>query len=81
MGFFISLFVFIVVDALISGVLITFGIDPRIIDVVVSLVIAFIFAYINSPKPVWNKLAFHKNFSFIFIILLFLRFIFRYARF
>jgi hypothetical protein len=79
MGFFISLFLFIVIDAILGSILYAFGVDMVYIHVVVSLVIAFIFSYMNSAKPALKQLAFHRNFAFIFIVLLFLRFVFNYV--
>jgi hypothetical protein len=79
MGFFISLFLFIVIDAILGSILYAFGVDMVFIHVIVSLVIAFIFSYINSPKPALTQLSFHRNFAFIFIVLLFLRYLFNYA--
>jgi type III secretory pathway component EscR len=79
MGFFISFLIFIAVDTFVSSLLVTLGVDIRIVDVIVSLTIAFIFAYMNSRKPVLSNLQFHKNFAFIFIVLLTLRFLFNYG--
>jgi len=50
-----------------------------IVDLVVSFLVAAVFAYMNSAKPVLQNIAFHKNFSFIFIILLLMRYLFNYA--
>jgi hypothetical protein len=79
MGFFISLIIFVVVDSVIGTLLLNLGVDIRIIDILVSLILAVIFAYANSPKPVLKQLAFHKNLSFTFIVLLALRYVFRYV--
>ena len=79
MGFFISFLIFIAIDAFLGSLLVTLGVDIRIVDMVVSFVIAFIFAYMNSRKPVWKNIQFHKNFAFIFIVLLTLRFLFNYG--
>lgn len=79
MGFFLSFIIFVAVDAFVSSILVSFGVDLRIVDLIVSLIIAFIFAYMNSRKPVLSNLQFHKNFAFIFIVLLTLRFIFNYG--
>ena len=79
MGFFLSFIIFVAVDAFVSSILVALGVDIRLVDLIVSLIIAFIFAYMNSRKPVWNNLQFHKNFAFIFVVLLTLRFIFNYG--
>lgn len=79
MGFFISFLIFVAVDTFVSSLLVTFGVDIRIVDIIVSFTIAFIFAYMNSRKPVWANIQFHKNFAFIFIVLLTLRFLFNYG--
>lgn len=78
MGFFLSLIVFLLVDTVLGSILVSFGVDIRIIDIVVSLILAVIFAYANSPKPAFKNLIFHKNLSFTFIVLLALRYVFRY---
>lgn len=79
MGFFISLIIFIAIDALVSSILVSLGVALPIIDLIVSFIVAFVFAYMNSAKPVLRNIQFHKNFSFIFIILLIMRFLFNYA--
>ena len=79
MGFFVSLIIFIAIDALVSSVLVAFGVALPIVDLVVSLTVAFVFAYMNSQKPVLTNIQFHKNFAFIFIVLLLMRYLFNYA--
>jgi uncharacterized membrane protein YphA (DoxX/SURF4 family) len=79
MGFFLSLLIFFLVDSIVGTILFAFGVDPRFIDIILSLILAFIFAYANSPRPALKQLTFHKNFSFTFIVLLVLRYIFRYV--
>jgi hypothetical protein len=78
MGFFVSLIVFLLVDTVLGSILVSIGVDIRIIDIIVSLILAIIFAYANSPKPAFKNLIFHKNLSFTFIVLLALRYVFRY---
>ena len=79
MGFFVSLLIFIAIDALVSSVLVAFGVALPIVDLVVSLTVAFVFAYMNSQKPVLRNIQFHKNFAFIFVVLLLMRYLFNYA--
>lgn len=79
MGFFVSLIIFISIDALVSSVLVAFGVALPIVDLVVSLTVAFVFAFMNSPKPVFTNIQFHKNFAFIFVVLLLMRYLFNYA--
>ncbi|MEY3431266.1 MAG: hypothetical protein RIS53_164 [Bacillota bacterium] len=79
MGFFVSLIIFIAIDALVSSVLVAFGVALPIVDLVVSLTVAFVFAYMNSQKPVLTNIQFHKNFAFIFVVLLLMRYLFNYA--
>lgn len=79
MGFFVSLIIFIAIDALVSSVLVAFGVALPIVDLVVSLTVAFVFAYMNSQKPVLSNIQFHKNFAFIFVVLLLMRYLFNYA--
>ncbi len=79
MGFFVSLIIFIAIDALVSSVLVAFGVSLPIVDVVVSFTVAFVFAYMNSQKPVLRNIQFHKNFAFIFVVLLLMRYLFNYA--
>jgi len=79
MGFFVSLIIFIAIDALVSSVLVAFGVALPIVDLVVSLTVAFVFAYMNSQKPVLRNIQFHKNFAFIFVVLLLMRYLFNYA--
>jgi uncharacterized membrane protein YphA (DoxX/SURF4 family) len=79
MNFFITLLIFIAIDALVTSILVAFGVVLPIVDLVVSLLVAGVFAYMNSSKPVLKNIQFHKNFSFIFIILLLMRYLFNYA--
>jgi hypothetical protein len=79
MGFLLSLLIFIAIDAIVSSILFAFGVALPFIDLTVSLIVAFVFAYLNSAKPVLKNIQFHKNFAFIFIILLLMRFFFNYA--
>ena len=79
MNFFITLIIFIAIDALVTSILVAFGVVLPIVDLVVSFLVAAVFAYMNSAKPVLQNIAFHKNFSFIFIILLLMRYLFNYA--
>jgi len=79
MSFFVSLIIFIAIDALVSSVLVAFGVALLIVDLVVSLTVAFVFAYMNSQKPVLRNIQFHKNFAFIFVVLLLMRYLFNYA--
>ncbi|MFZ9139233.1 MAG: hypothetical protein ACO207_02165 [Bacilli bacterium] len=79
MGFFVSLLIFIAIDALVSSVLVAFGVALPIVDLVVSFTVAFVFAYMNSQKPVLRNIQFHKNFAFIFVVLLLMRYLFNYA--
>lgn len=79
MGFFVSLIIFIAIDALVSSVLVAFGVALPIVDLVVSLTVAFVFAYMNSQKPILTNIQFHKNFAFIFVVLLLMRYLFNYA--
>jgi hypothetical protein len=79
MGFLLSLLIFIAIDAIVSSILFAFGVALPFIDLTVSFIVAFVFAYLNSVKPVLKNLQFHKNFAFIFIILLVMRFFFNYA--
>jgi uncharacterized membrane protein YphA (DoxX/SURF4 family) len=79
MGFFVSLIIFIAIDALVSSILVAFGVALPIVDLVVSLTVAFVFAYMNSQKPVLTNIQFHKNFAFIFVVLLLMRYLFNYA--
>jgi uncharacterized membrane protein YphA (DoxX/SURF4 family) len=79
MGFFVSLIIFIAIDALVSSVLVALGVSLPIVDMVVSFIVAFVFAYMNSQKPVLRNIQFHKNFAFIFIVLLLMRYLFNYA--
>jgi hypothetical protein len=79
MGFFVSLIIFIAIDALVSSVLVAFGVSLPIVDMVVSFIVAFVFAYMNSQKPVLKNIQFHKNFAFIFVVLLLMRYLFNYA--
>jgi hypothetical protein len=79
MNFFVTLLIFIAIDALVTSVLVSFGVVLPIVDLVVSLLVAAVFAYMNSPKPVLRNIHFHKNFALIFIILLLMRYLFNYA--
>jgi hypothetical protein len=79
MNFFITLLIFIAIDALVTSILVAFGVVLPIVDLVVSLLVAGVFAYMNSSKPVIKNIQFHKNFAFIFIILLLMRYLFNYA--
>jgi uncharacterized membrane protein YphA (DoxX/SURF4 family) len=79
MNFFITLLIFIAIDALVTSILVAFGVVLPIVDLVVSLLVAVVFAYMNSSKPVLKNIQFHKNFAFIFIILLLMRYLFNYA--
>ena len=79
MGFFVSLIIFFAIDALVSSVLVAFGVSLPIVDMVVSFIVAFVFAYMNSEKPVLRNIQFHKNFAFIFVVLLLMRYLFNYA--
>jgi hypothetical protein len=79
MGFFISLIIFIAIDALVSSILLSLGVAMPFVDITVSVIVAFVFAYMNSARPVLKNPQFHKNFSFIFIILLLMRYLFNYA--
>lgn len=79
MGFFVSFIIFIAIDALVSSVLVAFGVALPIVDLIVSLTVAFVFAFMNSQKPVLRNIQFHKNFAFIFIVLLLMRYLFNYA--
>jgi uncharacterized membrane protein YphA (DoxX/SURF4 family) len=79
MSFFVSLIIFIAIDALVSSILVAFGVALPIVDLVVSLTVAFVFAFMNSQKPVLNNIQFHKNFAFIFVVLLLMRYLFNYA--
>ncbi len=79
MSFFVSLIIFIAIDALVSSILVAFGVALPIVDLVVSLTVAFVFAYMNSQKPVLTNIQFHKNFAFIFVVLLLMRYLFNYA--
>ena len=79
MGFFVSLIIFIAIDALVSSVLVAFGVSLPIVDMVVSFIVAFVFTYMNSQKPVLRNIQFHKNFAFIFVVLLLMRYLFNYA--
>ena len=79
MNFFITLIIFIAIDALVTSILVAFGVVLPIVDLVVSFLVAAVFAYMNSAKPVLKTIAFHKNFSFNFIILLLMRYLFNYA--
>jgi hypothetical protein len=79
MNFFVTLLIFIAIDALVTSILISFGVVLPIVDLVVSFLVAAVFAYMNSPKPALKNIQFHKNFAFIFIILLLMRYLFNYA--
>jgi len=79
MSFFVSLIIFIAIDALVSSVLVAFGVALPIVDLVVSLTVAFVFAFMNSQKPVLTNIQFHKNFALIFVVLLLMRYLFNYA--
>ena len=79
MNFFITLLIFIAIDAFVTSILVAFGVVLPIVDLVVSLLVAVVFAYMNSSKPVLKNIQFHKNFAFIFIILLLMRYLFNYA--
>jgi hypothetical protein len=79
MNFFITLLIFIAIDALVTSILVSFGVVLPIVDLVVSFLVAAVFAYMNSPKPALRNIQFHKNFAFIFIILLLMRYLFNYA--
>jgi hypothetical protein len=79
MNFFLTLLIFIAIDALVTSILVSFGVVLPIVDLVVSLLVAIVFAYMNSSKPVLKNIQFHKNFAFIFIILLLMRYLFNYA--
>jgi hypothetical protein len=79
MGFFISLIIFIAIDAIVSSILLTLGVALPFVDITVSFIVAGVFAYLNSAKPVLKNMQFHKNFSLIFIILLIMRYLFNYA--
>jgi hypothetical protein len=79
MNFFVTLLIFIAIDALVTSVLVSFGVVLPIVDLVVSLLVAAVFAYMNSTKPVLTNIQFHKNFAFIFVILLLMRYLFNYA--
>jgi hypothetical protein len=76
MNFFVTLLIFIAIDALVTSVLVSFGVVLPIVDLVVSLLVAGVFAYMNSTKPVFKNIQFHKNFAFIFVILLLMRYLF-----
>jgi hypothetical protein len=78
-NFFISFIIFVAIDALASSILFSFGVSEPIIDLVVSFLVAFVFASMNSAKPILTNIAFHKNFAFIFIVLLLMRYLFNYA--
>jgi hypothetical protein len=78
-NFFISFIIFIAIDALASSILYSFGVSEPIIDLVVSFLVAFVFASMNSAKPILTNIQFHKNFAFIFIVLLLMRYLFNYA--
>lgn len=79
MGFLLSLLIFIAIDAFVSSVLVAFGVALPIVDLIVSLSVAFVFAYMNSMKPILRNIQFHKNFAFIFVVLLLMRYLFNYA--
>jgi hypothetical protein len=79
MNFFVTLLIFIAIDALVTSVLVSFGVVLPIVDLVVSLLVAAVFAYMNITKPVLTNIQFHKNFAFIFVILLLMRYLFNYA--
>ena len=79
MGFFVSLIIFIAIDALITSILVAFGVALPIVDIAVSFTVAFVFAHMNSQKPVLRNVQFHRNFAFIFVILLLMRYLFNYA--
>jgi hypothetical protein len=76
MNFFITLLIFIAIDAFVTSILVAFGVVLPIVDLVVSLLVAGVFAYMNSTKPVLKNIQFHKNFAFIFVILLLMRYLF-----
>ncbi len=79
MNFLISFIIFIAIDALVTSILFSLGVSLPIIDLVVSLMVAFVFASMNTPKPRYLNVQFHKNFAFIFIVLLLMRYLFNYA--
>ena len=79
MNFFVTLLIFIAIDALVTSVLVSFGVVLPIVDLVVSLLVGAVFAYMNSTKPVLTNIQFHKNFAFIFVIHLLMRYLFNYA--
>jgi len=79
MNIFITLLIFIAIDAFVTSMLVSLGVVLPIVDLVVSLLVAAVFAYMNSSKPVLKNTQFHKNFALIFIILLLMRYLFNYA--
>ena len=79
MNFFITLLIFIAIDAFVTSILVSLGVVLPIVDLVVSFLVAGVFAYMNSSKPVMKNIQFHKNFAFIFVILLLMRYLFNYA--
>jgi hypothetical protein len=79
MNFFVTLLIFIAIDAFVTSILVSFGVVLPIVDLVVSFLVAAVFAYMNSTKPVLKNIQFHKNFAFIFVILLLMRYLFNYA--
>lgn len=73
MGFLGTLLLFIVIDMVITVVLRLLGVPYYVIDIAVSLVMAFIFAAIRHDKtrgPFLKDVTFHRNFAMLFIILL-----------
>ncbi len=81
MAFFGTLLLFIVIDMVITIVLRLLGVPYYVIDIVVSLLMAFIFAYIRHDKtrgPFIKDVTFHRNFAILFIILLAISLIFGY---
>ncbi|MFA5235920.1 MAG: hypothetical protein WC399_03675 [Bacilli bacterium] len=81
MGYLGTFLLFIVIDMVITFVLRLLGVPYYVIDIVVALVMAFIFAFIRHDKrrgPFLKDVTFHRNFATLFIILLAISFLIGY---
>lgn len=76
MGFFLSLIIIVGIQMAITWVLTIFGVPSLYIDLIIDLVLAFVFTfwnysrvYRNNKKEIWKDFGFHMNVCIWFAIL------------
>lgn len=70
---------FVLIEVAIGVLFQLLGIPSQWVDLAISLLIGFIFAYLETrgdPEPFYRNLSFHRRFAFLFIALLLLRLLF-----